>query len=167
MTGFNDKKILMKTWIALLPLVALLIAGCGGGGDDASSAATTATGGSALTKAELIEQGDAICAEVYAATGALNPEGTSKEGARVADLTIDMVKRLLALGTPQETEYDYAEYTVAAKALAQAETEVKLVAERGDAAALRRAESSSLSNLSLFQGNAGQYGFEDCAEGPA
>jgi hypothetical protein len=176
----TDKSILMKTaepkrirpkegpwqtWIALLPVAALLVAGCGGGTERSTSGATAEKNGSALTKAELIEQGDAICAKVYAATGALNPEGTSKEGVRVANLLNSMIQRLLALGTPQETEYSYAEYTTAAHALKRAEGEVTLVARRGDPAALRLAESGSLSSLSMFEGLAGQYGFKDCAEG--
>lgn len=151
----------------MLSVSALLLAGCGEGGGEASSTAATSADNNALTKAELIEQGDAICAEVYVHTGPLNPEGTSKEALRVAALHSGMVKRLLALGTPQETEYSYAEYTAAAHALMQAEEEVKFVAEKYDPATLRRAESGSLSTLSLFQGAAGQYGFKDCAEGAA
>ena len=52
-----------------LPLAALAIAGCGGG--DGGSTETTATveAPTALSKAELISQGDAICAEVNAAIG--------------------------------------------------------------------------------------------------
>ena len=55
-----------------LPLAALAIAGCGGGGGGDSTASTAAAGDretTALTKAELIAQGDAICAEVNAAVG--------------------------------------------------------------------------------------------------
>jgi hypothetical protein len=152
-------------WIALLPITVLLISGCGGG--DASPATTTEASGGALTKAELIEQGDAICAEVYAAAGGLKSEGTEEEVVRQANLYGSMVKRLLALGTPQETEYSYAEYTTVAHELAQIEEAVKLAAGRGDAAALGTAKSGSLSALNSFQGNAGDYGFKDCAEGPS
>jgi hypothetical protein len=161
----HRKDRMCRTWIALLLVAALLVTGCGGSGG-ASPATTTANSG-ALTKAELIQQGDAICSDVYAATAALNPEGTSSEGTRVADLTSDMVKRLLALGIPQETEYSYAEYTTAAHTLAGAAAQVKSAAEGGDAVALRRAEQGSLTALSSFQGYAGQYGFKDCAEGPS
>ncbi len=156
----------MKPWLVLLPVAVLLVSGCGGGGGGASSTATTGSDGGALTKAELIEQGDAICAKTYAITESLNAEGPAKEALRYAGLTSAMIKRLLALGVPRETEYSYAEYTTAAHALAQAEAEVKSVAERGGGpAALRRAESGSLSGLSMFQGLAGAYGFKTCAEG--
>jgi hypothetical protein len=152
----------MKAWIASLAVVVLLFAGCGGGGDS-SSATTTERGGEALTKAELIEQGDAICAKPLAIRASLNPEGTPEEAVRVASLVTAMVNRLLALGTPKETEYTYAEYTTAAHALVQAETEVKAMAKKGDPVDLRRAESGSLSTFSMFESLAGQYGFTDCA----
>jgi hypothetical protein len=157
----------MKTWIALLSATALLLAGCGGGSEGTSSVATTSASGGALTKAELIEQGDAICTKVYVVTEALNPEGTTKDALRFADLHSGMVKSLLRLGVPQETEYSYAEYTTAAHAFAQAEAEVKTMVKRGDPAALRRAESGSLSALSMFQGLSAAYGFKECAEGAA
>ena len=155
----------MKTWVALLPVVVLLIAGCGGGNDDPSSAATSGASSDQLTKAELIEQGDAICAKVFAVTETLHSEGTREEAVHFANLHLSMVKDLLSLGVPQETEYAYAEYTNAAHALAGSEVEVKLAAERNDPAALRVVESSSLSTFSLFQVQAGAYGFKECAEG--
>lgn len=152
----------MKTWIALFSMAALLT-GCGGGGGDATSRAVKDSSGEALTKAELIEQGDAICAKVYAVTETLDAEGTTQEAARFAGLHSGMIKDLLALGAPQETEYLYAEYTTAAKAFAEAEGEVKRYAASGDPAALRIAESSSLSAFSMFKGLAGGYGFKICA----
>lgn len=151
--------------IALLPITALLVTGCGGGSGNASTTATTGADAGALTKAELLEQGDAICAKVYVVTKSLNPEGTTKEAVRFADLHSGMIKDLLALGVPQETEYSYAEYTTGAHALEDAEVEVKVMAKRGDPAALRRAESGSLSTRSMFQAVAATYGFKECAEG--
>ena len=53
-------------------LAALALAGCGGGGGGDTTAAAPATAEEttpALTKEELITQGDAICAEVNAAVG--------------------------------------------------------------------------------------------------
>lgn len=157
-----------RIWILALPVTALLIAGCGGGSSDSSeSTATTTAAPAAMSKAELIEQGDAICAKTYAVTGTLNLEGTTGEARRIAGLHSIMIKRLLALGTPQETEYSYAEYTTAAHALVASSEEIVLVAKKDDPAALRVAESGSLSTLSMFQGLAGAYGFKDCAEGAA
>ncbi len=157
-----------RTWIVVLPVAALLIAGCGGGGDDESteSTATTTAAPVALSKAELIEQGDAICGEVNAAVGSA---GSGEEGsgatAQVADLYSGMVASLNNLGMPQEKE-GYLEFSEAAEELATAEGEVKIAAEREDTAALETAESNASSALTSFQNAASEYGFKDCSEGP-
>jgi hypothetical protein len=153
------------TWIVLLFLAALLVTGCGGGGGDASSAATTGASGTALTKAELIERGDAICAKVYPTRDSLNPEGTPEEALRVAKLISGMTKQLLVLGIPQETEYAYAEYATALHVLDRMSAKVQKMVKRGKPGALRSAETGSLSSLSGFEGYAGAYGFKACAEG--
>jgi hypothetical protein len=158
-----------RTWIFALPVAALLVAGCGGGGDDESteSTATTTAVPTALSKAELIEQGDAICGEVNAAVGSA---GTGEEGsgatARVADLYSGMVASLNNLGMPRETD-GYAEFSEAAEELATAEGEVKLAAEREDTATLETAGSNASSALTTFQNSASEYGFKDCGEGPS
>jgi hypothetical protein len=153
----------MKAWIAPLLAVALLVVGCGGGSGDPSPSTTTGASSGQLTKAELIEQGDAICAKTYAVTETLSAEGTTAEAVHYATLVGAMVKELLALGVPQETNYDYAEYTNYAHELAAAEAEVKRMAKRGNPADLRLAESGSLSTFSGFTSNAGTYGFKVCA----
>jgi hypothetical protein len=160
-----------RTWIAALPVAALLIAGCGGGGgsdSSESSATTTAAVQRALSRAELIEQGDAICAEVNAAAGSAGSSTTENgsPAAQVADLYSGMVASLNNLGTPQETD-GYAEFSGAAEELAKTEDEVKLASERGDTAGLEAAESSASSALTSFQNVASEYGFKDCSEGPS
>jgi hypothetical protein len=161
---------LRRTSIALLPVAGLLIAGCGGGGDDDSteSTAVTTAAPTALTKAELIEQGDAICAEVNAAVGTVGASSaeTSSPTAQAADLYSGMVASLQNLGTPQEIE-GYDEFSTAADELATAEDEVKLASERGDTAGLETAESNASSSLTSFQNAASEYGFEQCSEGPS
>lgn len=156
--------------IALLPVVALLVAGCGGGGSDESTETTAATTAApvALSKAELIEQGDAICAEVNAAVGSVGSseeEGGSPAG-QAADLYSGMVESLKNLGTPRESD-GYAEFSSAADELATAEDEVKLASERGETAGFETAESNASSALASFQNAASEYGFKDCSEGPS
>ena len=157
------------TLLAALP-IALLVAGCGGGGDDSTEAApvATATAPAALTQAELIEQGDAICAEVNAAVGTVGASSseTGSPAAQVADLYGGMVDSLKNLGAPQESD-GYAEFSSAADELSTAESEVKLASERSDTAALESAEVNASSALSTFQEVAQEYGFEDCSEGPS
>ena len=156
---------------AALPFAALAIAGCGGGDDETTESAPEATipTTTALTKDELIEQGDAICAEVNAAIGGIGASETEVAGGtagQVADLYVGMVESLKRLGTPAETD-GYPEFSSAADALSQAEGEVKLAAEREDSTGLVTAESSASSALTSFQSEAQSYGFEDCGAGPS
>jgi len=154
-----------RAWLLFLPVIALL-AGCGGS-DSSEPAPTTTATTTALTKAQLIEQGDAICAEVNAAVGTVGASSaeTSAPATQAAGLYSGMVASLKNLGTPQEAE-GYPEFVAAAEALATAEDEVKLAAEREDSTGLAAAESKASSALSSFQAAAGEYGFEDCSEGP-
>ena len=147
---------------------AAVLAGCSGGDDTTESApvATTPTV-EAVTQAELLERGDAICAEVNAAVGTV---GASAEAggstAQAAGLYAGMVDSLKGIGAPQEAE-GYPEFIAAAEALGTAEDEVELASEREDTAALESAESNASAALADFQAAADEYGFEDCSEGPS
>jgi len=161
-----------KTILLLLAaLVALAIAGCGGGGGETeTTAATTTEEPEKLTKAELIEQGDDICAETNAAVGALDSE--PEESAvpetieKTANLYTGMVERLQELGTPEGDDGSYMKFSEAAEELAKVEGEVKLAAEREDTAALGEAATEATPALEEFQTQAEIYGFEECSEGP-
>jgi hypothetical protein len=162
-----------KTILLLLAaLAALAVAGCGGGGGETeTTAATTTEEPRKLTKAELIEQGNAICAEVNAAVGALGSSETeeassSESDEKVANLYVGMVERLQELGTPEGDDGSYAEFMEATEELAKVEGEAKLAAEREDIPALEEATSERESALEEFQAAAASYGFEDCSEGP-
>ncbi len=154
--------------LSLLVVVALL-AGCGGDGDDPTESAPVATTPTVetVTQAELLERGDAICAEVNAAVGTV---GSSAEAggsaAQTAGLYAGMVDSLKGIGAPREAE-GYPEFIAAAEALGTAEDEVELAAEREDTAALESAESNASTALASFQEAAEEYGFEDCSEGPS
>jgi hypothetical protein len=151
-------------------LAAMALTGCGGGGGETTAAikpATTETA-PALTKAELIAQGDGICGEVNAAVGsvAASESGVPNEIAQVSTLYMGMVERLKDLGTPQEDE-GYAEFIAAADELAKIEGEVKLAADREDTTALGEAASKAAPALEALESQAAIYGFEDCSEGPS
>lgn len=160
---------LSKTLTIALPLVALAIAGCGGGGDDstASAPATTETTPTP-SKAQLISQGDAICAEVNAAVGSVGSSeaGVPQQVTQVSDLYIGMVESIKRLGTPEDAA-GYAEFAAAAEELSKIEGEAKLAAEREDTAALGEAANKAAPALEEFESAAGAYGFEDCSEGPS
>jgi hypothetical protein len=157
-----------KTLILAVPLAALAISGCGGGGGDSTSTQATAETTPALSKAELISQGDAICAEVNAAIGAVGsseaegPEQTTQ----VSDLYIGMVESIKRLGTPDE-DAGYSEFLTAAEELSKVEGETKLASEREDSIALSEAAAKSTPAREEFESAAGEYGFESCSEGPS
>jgi hypothetical protein len=159
-----------------IPLVAALLAalavvsGCGGGDSSETTAAPVETAETtALTKAELILQGDAICAEVNAAVGTVSSTGTDTAArvAQEAGLYSGMVERLKGLGAPSDDTGGYQEFIGAAEQLAQAESNAQLAAERGEEAGLETAESEASSALSAFQAAAQSYGFERCGEEPS
>jgi hypothetical protein len=159
--------------LLLAALMAVLIAGCGGGGDDTteSTPATTTEEPQRLSKAELIEQGDGICAETNAAVGALagsesEEASSSEQDEKVANLYTGMVERLQELGAPEGDEVAYAEFMEAGEELAKVEGEAKLAAEREDIPALEEAKIEAAPQLEEFQERADEYGFEDCSEGP-
>ncbi|HET8956599.1 MAG TPA: hypothetical protein VFN18_13170 [Solirubrobacterales bacterium] len=158
--------------LALGALLALAIAGCGGGGGgDTETSTPTVEEPAALTKDELIEQGDGVCAEVNAAVGALSgsetPESTPGESTeKIANLYVGMVERLQDLGAPEGEEADYAKFMEAGEELAKVEGEAKLAAEREDVAALEEKGQEAAAALESFQSQAAIYGFEECSEEP-
>jgi hypothetical protein len=149
--------------------LAVVIVGCGGGGGEESTATTQATTTAALSKQELIAQGDAICAEVNAAVGTIGStsSGAGGQAAQVAGLYSGMVERLKGLGAPSDESAGYSEFIGSAEALDQAEANLKLAAEREEGEALATAESKASSALDSFQSDARSFGFEQCAEAPA
>jgi hypothetical protein len=157
--------------LAISALAALALAGCGGGSDGDTTAVPVETteATTALSKEELIAQGDAICAEVNAAVGAIGPTGSAAAGGttQVAGLYGGMVERLQGLGAPGDDSAGYAEFISSAEALAQAEDNVKLASEREEGEAVSAAEAEASSALASFQSAATSFGFEQCAEAPA
>jgi hypothetical protein len=169
--SFSGNKTNKMILLLLAALVALAIAGCGGGGGETETTATTTTEEpEKLSKAELIERGDDICAETNAAVGALDSE--PEESAvpetieKTANLYTGMVERLQELGTPEGDDGSYMKFSEAAEELAKVEGEVKLAAEQEDTAALGVAATEATPALEEFQTQAEIYGFEECSEGP-
>jgi hypothetical protein len=155
-----------------LPLLLAGVAGCGGGGETTATPVATATETTpTLSKKELITQGDAICAEVNAAVGTVSSTGansttTAARASQIAQLYSGMVGRLKGLGTPGEAT-GYTEFISAAEALAKAEGDARLAAERGESSALEAAESKASPALASFQSAANAYGLKKCGEAPS
>jgi hypothetical protein len=159
--------------LMLLALAALLVAGCGGGGGDETETSTTPTveETTALTKEELIKEGDGICAEVNAAVGALSASESEEASAtgdseKISNLYLGMVERLQELGTPEGDSGDYAKFSEAAEELGKVEGELKLAAEREDVAGVEEKGGEAAAALESFQSQAAIYGFEDCSDEP-
>lgn len=160
----------LRIWLAaVLSLLLAGVAGCGGGGGEPTTPQAPATETTpTLSKRELISQGDAICAEVNAAVGTVSSGNSSAatQASQAAQLYSGMVDRLRALGKPEEAA-GYPEFISAAEALAQAESDARLAAERGEVAAIEDAESRASSALTSFESAAKSYGFEKCGEAPS
>jgi hypothetical protein len=157
---------LLTLAVSLLALTALA-AGCGGGGDDTTEITATETT-TVLTKAELIDRGDAICGEVNAAVGAVGASEAEvpEQIVEVSNLYTGMVERIKDLGAPAEAD-GYSELIVAAEELSKVEGEVKLASEREDTLALGEAATKAAPILEEFASVAGDYGFKECSEGPS
>jgi hypothetical protein len=163
-----------KTLLLLLAALAaaVVVAGCGGGGGDETTDATAATveEPQKLTKAELIEQGDDICAETNAAIGALSSEveasSLPETAEKTSNLYIGMVEGLQDLGAPEGAESSFTSFMEAAEEFAKVEGEVKLAIEREDSEALGEASTEAGPALEEFETQAEAYGFKECSEGP-
>lgn len=125
-------------------------AGCGGSDDPEPAPAPAAiTEPEALTRADLIAQGDGLCAEVNAAVGTILNSTTvsdSDKASQVSELYAGLAERLAKLGKPDDGPAP-TEVIAAVRQLADPAT--------GDEGA------SSLSDA------AAAYGFTDCGEGPS
>lgn len=157
-----------KHAILLAPLLALAFVGCGGGDDEPSEPVAAETSEpAALSKQELLAQGDAICAEVNAAIGTIGSTSTEAAGQAVqaSNLYAGLAERLEGLGAPSDEATGYPQVIAAAKQLAQAESDAALAAERGEDPAAAEAEAASA--LSSFQEAADAFGFDACGQEPS
>ena len=155
--------------LALSALLLLAVAGCGGGGGDTTIEETApAEATAALTKAELISQGDDICAEVNSAVASVGSSAadTQSQVEQVSNLYGDMVSNLKNLGEPKEDAAEYRNVITAADELAAIEGEAKLAAEREDTEALGTAATKAAPALERFEAEAGAFGFQECSQGP-
>lgn len=125
------------------------LAACGGSSDEPAPAPAAAPEPAAMTKADLISQGDSICAEVNAAIGSIAESTTTAESdkaSQVSELYGGLADRLEKLGTPDDGPPP-TEVITALRELADD--------PEGDG------------EPAAFQEAAETYGFSSCAEGPA
>lgn len=161
----------MRSLRILLPVAALVIllglaSGCSGG-DDESDAATTVTPdapteSAAASREEVIDDGDAICAEIYAAVNGLDASSASPSirASQRADLYEGMVERLRGLNSDDAALTDLF---AAGRDLVAASEMASESASEGDAVATASYEEDVEEALSDFQAAAADFGFTDCA----
>ncbi|MEK6252838.1 MAG: hypothetical protein AABM43_13105 [Actinomycetota bacterium] len=160
----------MKRAIWLMTLIpTAILAGCGSGSDSAQTQITTPTvkTPTSISKAELIKEGDGICAEVNAALGSLSNSSTSSAnvaGQRAA-LYQGMIERLRGLGTPDD-QTGLDQVLSAGDDIVTAEQKAEQATTGNDSATLASAESEAASAESSFSSAASSYGFKDCGGGP-
>lgn len=149
--------------LLIMAMAPFVVAGCGGGDDPEPPPAPTEqpTEPATLTKADLISQGDGICAEVNAAIGTIDGSTTIAESAKVtqrADLYAGLADRLEDLGRPDDGDPP-TEVIAALRELGEA---------GGDAGATgAETEPVPTTDPTAFQDAAAAYGFTECAEAPA
>jgi peptidoglycan DL-endopeptidase CwlO len=152
--------------IALLLAVSLVLAACGGGDDEGEEGAqnSAAPATADLSRAEAIEQGDAICAEVSAALAGVDSAATeiSAELGQTADLYAGMVEQLKGLRSAED-DPELGEVFAAGDALAQAAADAQLAADRGEDPSAAQADLDEAKED--FEAAASAYGFDECGEG--
>lgn len=157
-----------KSLALLAAVVAIAPAGCGDSDSGDTTAAATGEGKGSLTKAELIERGDAICAEANAAIGTLGVEAAEAEVPdsveRSTILFIGMIERLRDLGGPTDDDGGYLRFKEAADEFADVEARLRLATEQRDPGALEKAATEAASALGEFRAQAEIYGFEECSK---
>lgn len=140
-----DPRRLLGVTFAVLALGAGVVA-CGGGDDETPVPATTSTTTEeeALTKADLIQQGDEICAEINAALGSIaaSTADETTKSSQITDLFDGLAQQLGELGTPSDGD-----------------PPTDLIAAAQDLA-------DGSSDTTAFTAAADEYGFTDCTEEP-
>ena len=149
-----------------IPLVVLVVAGCGGGDDSAPTTIPTPTTQTPkqLSKEQFITQGDGFCAEVNAALGGLSGDSGS-DAAQAASLYKGLLEHLRGLGTPDD-DTGLDEFLSAGDDLVSAEEAAAQAAQDNNGTALTSAESDAASAQSAFSSAASSYGFQECGQGP-
>jgi len=155
-----------RAGLALIAVLALgLLAGCGGGGDEAADTDAVAETSSeptvAISRDQVISEGDAICAEVNAAIAGLAASSATPTiiYSQQADLYSGMVERLRGL---EGDDAELTEVFAAGRDLIAAADEAEAAAESGDATATASAEAEVESALADFNEAAADYGFTEC-----
>lgn len=158
----------MRYLSAVAVVAALAIAACGGGDDDESPPP-----GETISKAQFIEQGDALCSEFREAEAELEEQADEttdpQEGARIfrelAERAEEVADGLEGLGTPDEGADVIERYIETSREQIVVVNRIADELEDGDSSAAQALRESALETGAELGGIAQGYGFEVCGAG--
>lgn len=154
----------MRKYVAVAALAALALVGCSKS-DSSSSNTTTTTAKPGLTKAQLIEQGDAICKATLQKLNEIEPPASEAEIGTYMDsilkLQKDQLTQIKALGTPSENATEY-EAALAKLEKAVADFEKALPEIQSDPEAVMAPDSELSKEMAAADKAAQDFGFTYC-----
>lgn len=153
----------MRT-LLLAGFCLFLAAGCmSGGGSDKG-----ASGGDRLTKAEYIEQADAICAEFDSKLDAMDQPTSLDDLAAMATeakpIAESGVTALRALNPPEELEEQVDAWLALNDKNVEAIDDLREAAESGDETAVQQVAADATDNETKADAAAAEIGLTDCAD---
>jgi hypothetical protein len=147
--------------LAATSILVLAISACGGDNSPEQPIVIPTETTSALSKADFIQEADAVCAEANAAivTFAENGQGVTA-AAEIADLRQGVVDDLNSLGPPDEDRRTLDEFTTALEGQVEAGKKIALANERqSDTTEFETELQSAKADAATA---ASSYGFEEC-----
>ena len=140
-------------WHAAVPLLLLLVAGCGGG----------------LSKSELVAKGDAICDRVNKQIAKVPDPQTSKDLARLADRTVQIsdpaIKDMEALDPPSDLKDDFGKFVASLKRQRDLTKKIGAAATAGDTAKIQKIGVDARKAETEYHRLTDKIGFKQCGGG--
>jgi hypothetical protein len=154
----------------IIVLIIVVVAIASGGGDNQTEVTPISTGttstGTALSKADFIDQADPICQEANIAIANLGTSGSDAQSTTAQQLSITKseLASLEALGTSDTNAATLNDFLAALQSEIKALDQKKLALQRGDDAGAAEADTA-LATAQSEAGTAGtDFGFKDCGQ---
>ena len=155
----------MRRSLAVMATSALLLVSACGGGDEETGAPAEA-GGDRLSKADFLEQGDAICAGLEADGSQLAPPADEQDYARFITEAVELAQgtrdEFAALSPPEDGEQVKKELLDALDASIESAEGAATAAEGGDTVTAEDLLSQASEQGDAADGPAQDYGFQEC-----
>ena len=153
-------------------VIVLLVRSCGGDDEESNPltapvAGTTGLGGAtALSQADFIEQGDAICLETNTSLASVDESDADQAASDRAELLAGELDSLqsLTLAPGEEGEKKLENFLQSLQKEVQAYDERSLAVERGDEGAVSEIDATIDEEAAAAEHAAGRFGFEACGD---